>query len=149
MGLPVHCICSEFRETWIDTLRQELSGYATVESSCEPAWHEEEVDVVDVVGKHGKFTLRPDYDFYPSSFLLLMFPCSCNVKTHGRDMVNLQERIHCVFDKMSVNLTPEAIERYENSRWTKFLRWVGWEQVVSLDFAHRRKREIIDDDCDS
>ena len=60
-------------------------------------------------------------------------------------MVNLEERIHRVFDKMSIALMPEAIERYEKSRWTKFFRFFGLEHVGSLDFAHRPKREIIDD----
>ena len=140
MRLPVHAIRSEFRETWIDSLRHELSGYATIESNNDPT-----EEIISVIGNCGNFTLQPQYDFEPSYFLLLMFPFYCNVKTDGRDMVNLEERIHRVFDKMSVALTPEAVEQYEKSRRTKFFRLFGLEHVGSLDFAHRRKTEITDD----
>jgi len=144
MGLPVHHIKSEFRETWIDSLRRELSGYATIEEIVKIDGDSTEL-VVEVVvysiGNHGNFSLLPQYDWDKSSLLLFMFPFHCSVKTDGQDMVDLEERIHCVFDKMSVALTPEAIERYENSRWTKFFRLFGLEHVDSLDFAHRRQRK--------
>jgi hypothetical protein len=77
-----------------------------------------------------------------------MFPFATNAKEDGQGMVNLEERIHRVFDSMSSALTPEAIEQYEKSRWTKFFRLFGWEHVGSLDFAHRRKREIVEGNFD-
>ena len=140
MGLPVHCIRSEFRETWIDSLRRELNGYATVKEAIETVGDSPKLEV-HVIGNQGEFILFPQRDSDKSSFLLFMFPFHCTVKTDGQDMVDLEERIHCVFDKMSVAFTPEAIERYENSRWTKFFRLFGLEHVGSLDFAHRRRRK--------
>ena len=149
MGLPVHAIAHEFRETWIDILRQELSGYATVESFDGPT--REESPTIYVVGNHGHFVFPPGHEGFGKTDPLILWhvPFLCNAKTHGQDMVNLEERINRAFDKMSVALMPEAIERYENNRWTKFFRLFGWKYVGSLDFAHRQKKEIIEDNFDT
>jgi len=137
MGLPVHYIRPEFHETWIDSLRNGLSGYATVESVDDPS----EGTIVYIVGDHGCFTI-----YTGNSPFWLMFPFLCTAKREGQNMVNLEERIHRVLDEMRVAFTPEYIERYEKSRWTKFFRLFGWEHVGSLDFAHRPKVEILEGD---
>jgi len=139
MGLPVHYILPEFRDTWIDSLCCGLSGYATVESADDP----EMGTIVYVVGDYGYFEIQT-YESLPE----LMYPFHCTVKKDGQYMVNLEERIHRILDEMRVAFTPEYIERYENSRWTKFFRWFGWEHVGSLDFAHRQKREIVEGEFD-
>ena len=135
MGLPVHYILPEFRETWIDSLRSGLNGYATVESVDDP----EMGTIVYVVGDYGDFEIQT-YDSLPE----LMYPFCCTAKKDGQYMVNMEERIHRILDEMRVAYTPEYIEQYENSRWTKFFRWFGWEHVGTLDFAHRQKVEIVE-----
>ncbi len=144
MGLPVHSIRPKTGESWIETLRYELNGYATVETVGDPT---EDSPTVYVIGNHGYFLIRPQ-GYHEDSCLLLMFPFCCDVRTFGQDMVNLEERIHRIFDSMSIACTPEFIERYEKSRWTKFFRLFGWEHVGSLDFAHRLKTEIVEGDFD-
>jgi hypothetical protein len=140
MGLPVHYIRAEFRETWIDALRRGLDGYATIESVDTP----DEGTIVYVVGDHGYFEIQTN-----DSLPLLMCPFCCTAKTDGQNMVNLEERIHRVLDGMRVAFTQEYIERYKKSHWTKFFRIFGWEHVGSLDFAHRKRTEIIEGEFDS
>ncbi|MDR3196523.1 MAG: hypothetical protein LBU34_01535 [Planctomycetaceae bacterium] len=147
MGFPYHFLKQEYRYTWMEILRKELEGYATVAMSNVSPNNDESHTVsngfedVEVIGNHGEYFMfwfeRFDEQFGVMVGMSLFFT---SIEKHGQDMVNLEERIHCVFDSMSIAFTPEAIERYEKSYWTKFFRLFGWEHVGSLDFAHRRKR---------
>ncbi len=154
MGFPYHFLKPEYRHSWPEVLRRELDGHATVEVIDDLPTDVErfapwDFQDVYVVGNHGYFMLGTEHYDERTGVWVFMYPFSTSVERDGRDMVNLEERIHRVFDSMSLAFTPEAVERYEKSRWTKFYRLFGWEHVGSLDFAHRRKKEIIEGDYDS
>jgi hypothetical protein len=156
MGFPYHFLKQEYRYTWADILKKELEGYATVAmfnvlpNNDESSTISSDFEDVYVIGNHGEyFTLSFDRFDERIGVMVGMFPFFSSVQQDGQDMVNLEERIHRVFDSMSIALTPEAIERYEKSYWTKFFRLFGWEHVGSLDFAHRRKRTIVEGNFDS
>ncbi|MDR0609539.1 MAG: hypothetical protein LBG58_05470 [Planctomycetaceae bacterium] len=155
MGFPYHFLKQEYRYTWADILKKGLEGYATVAmfnvlpNNGESHTVTNDVGEVYVVGNHGHFTLGFDRFDERCGVMVGMFPFFTSVQNYGQDMVNLEERIHRVFDSMSIALTPEAIERYENNYCTKFFRLLNREHCFSLDFAHRSKKQLSEENFDS
>lgn len=145
MGIPLHFLDSRFKDTWLESLKSELQDHATivvVENTPHENYYSDRT--IYVVGNNGYSVIYELEHASDESLRIHIRPFSCTAEGYGQGMVNQEERIHRIMDKMAAPIPQEAIERYEKSFMAKLYRLFGREYVDRQNFANREKVEIIE-----